>query len=314
LAIDDIISGGKRNRREGGSRRSGSRALVFWILALVAGGCSAVMLKWYLDKRQAAAPAVERIVVAGLELPLATTLKAEHLALVDWPRNARPAGTFSDPKQLIGRVLVSRLVPAEPILASKLAAREAGSGLAALIPKNMRAAAVRVDDVVGVAGFIHPEDRVDVIVTIRPQQGEPAAKVILQNVKVLAVGKQIEVEEKSRGKAMPVTVATLLVDPEQSEKLALAAAQGKLLLTLRSWTDEEQIATAGVIPQELLEAGARRRAAPPEDPKPKGEERHSRRRREDKVAQAAPAPRKDVVEILRGDRFEERKFEGKEQQ
>jgi pilus assembly protein CpaB len=310
VAIDDIISGGQRNRRDGGSRRSASRAIVFWTFALVAGATAAFLLKWYLDKRQAAVPVLSRIVVAAIDLPLATTLKLEHLELVGWPQNARPPGTFSDPKDLVGRVLMARVVTSEPILGSKLAARDAGSGLAALVPRDMRAAAVRVDDVVGVAGFIHPEDRVDVIVTIRPQQGEPESKVILQNVKVLAVGKQIEVEEKSRGKSLPVTVATLLVTPEQSEKLALAATQGKLLLTLRSWTDEQEVVTAGVDAANLLSGGKRAVAAvEPARSRPDG--RAPRRTRSpEKVAQA-PAARKETVEILRGDRFEERKFDGK---
>jgi pilus assembly protein CpaB len=311
VAIDDIISGGQRGGRPTGSRRSGSRAIVFWTLALLAGGSSAVLLKWYLDKRQAGAPVLSQVVVAAMDLPLATTLKPEHLVLVDWPRDVRPPGTLADIKDAVGRVLVSRLVQSEPIMTSKLAAREAGSGLAALIPANMRAAAVRVDDVVGVAGFIHPEDRVDVLVTIRPEDREPASKVILQNVKVLAVGKQIEVEEKSRGKSLPVTVATLLVTPEQSERLALAANQGKLLLTLRSWTDEAEVATHGIVPSELLEQAGRKT---PEPVVAKSDNRPRRRApvAEPKVAQA-PANKAVGVEILRGDRFEERKFEGKEE-
>jgi pilus assembly protein CpaB len=281
-------------------------------MALVAGAGSAGLLKWYLDKRQAAAPVLSQIVVAAMDLPLATTLKLEHLELVDWPQNARPPGTFIDPKAVVGRVLMSRLVRAEPVLSSKLAAREAGSGLAALVPKDMRAASVRVDDVVGVAGFIHPEDRVDVIVTIRPQQGqaEPESKVILQNVKVLAVGKQIEVEDKNRGKALPVTVATLLVTPEQSERLALAATQGKLLLTLRSWTDEDEVATAGVVAADLLDG----KRALAEAPKAKNDGKTVRRTRPaEKVAQAPAPVQKDTVEILRGDRFEERKFDGRKE-
>ena len=317
MAIDDIISTGQRARRDGGSRRSASTAIVFWTFAIVAGLGSAVLLKWYLDKRQAAAPVLSTIVVAAMDLPLATTIKAEHLKLVEWPQRGRPPGAFANPKEVLGRVLVSKTLEAEPILAGRLASRDSGSGLAALVPKNMRAAAVRVDDVVGVAGFIHPEDRVDVIVTIRPRDGDPASKVIIQNVKVLAVGKQIEVEEKSRGKALPVTVATLLVTPEQSERLALAATQGKLLLTLRGWTDEAEVATAGVAPTSLLGSEVAARAPAPSSAK--DDERSSSRRRggrRDQVvgqqAAATAPPDKEVVEILRGDRFEERKFDSKE--
>jgi pilus assembly protein CpaB len=314
VAIDDILAGGQRNKRDSGSRRSASRAIIFWGFAIMAGAGSAGLIKWYLDKRQALAPQMTNVVVAAKDLPLATTLKPEHLQLVMWPRGARPADTFQDTKDLVGRVLITRLVKGEPVLAPKLARREAGGGLAALIPANMRAAAVRVDDVVGVAGFIHPEDRVDVLVTLRPQQAQPESKVILQNVKVLAVGKQLDVEEKNKGKALPVTVATLLVTPEQSEKLALAATEGKLLLTLRSWTDAEEVETDGVVAADLLQGGLDRKPLA-ESAKPAGEDRSSRRsRRSEKVAKAEPAPdpKKDVVEILRGDRFEERKFEGKE--
>ena len=317
MAIDDIISGGQRNKRDGGSRRSASRAIVFLTLAIVAGGSSAGLLKWYLDKRQAMTPVLSQIAVAAIDLPLGTTLQAEHVELAPWPKNARPPGTFTGTKELVGRVVVSRLVKGEALLAPKLASREAGGGLAALIPANMRAAAVRVNDVVGVAGFIHPEDRVDVLVTLRPENGEPEAKVILQNVKVLAVGKQLDVEEKQKSKSVPVTVATLLVTPEQSERLALAATQGKLLLTLRSWTDEEEVMTEGVVARDLLDGRAQSapvaEASKSNSDSSSGSSRRSRSRRSERVAKAEPAPeKKDVVEILRGDRFEERKFEGKE--
>lgn len=310
MAIDDIISVGQKNR-PAGSRRSASKALVFWGMALLAGATAAFLLKIYLDKRQAAVPTLTPVIVAATDLPLATTLKEEHLTVADWPRDGRPAGTFTEAKDLIGRVLISKTLKGEAILAPRLAAREAGSGLAALIPDNMRAAAVRVDDVVGVAGFIHPEDRVDVIVTMRPERGgETSSKVILQNVKVLAVGRQIEVEEKSRGKALPVTVATLLVSPEQSEMLALATAQGKLLLTLRSWTDEAAVPTEGIGPNDLLNLRAPVAAAPAAAPA--DNRRRPVRREVAHVPAAAPERKHETVEILRGDRFEERKFEAKE--
>jgi pilus assembly protein CpaB len=148
---------------------------------------------------------------------------------------------------------------------------------------------------------------------MRPQNGDSASKVILQNVKVLAVGQQLEIEEKSRGKALPVTVATLLVTPEQSEKLALAATQGKLLLTLRSWTDDSQVTTAGVNPATLIEGSGRTAPVVADDAhKSRSEERRRSSRREEKVAAVPSAPASQHVEILRGDRFEERKFEAKE--
>jgi pilus assembly protein CpaB len=318
VAIDDIISTTEKPRREGGSRRSASRALVFGAIALVAGISVAAMLKSYVDRHQNSGPAMAAVVVATMDLPLATALAAEHLTVIPWPSGAQPEGTFSDPKELYGRVLTSKLWKSEVVLGAKLASREAGSGLAALIPENMRAAAVRVDDVVGVAGFIHPEDRVDVIVTMRPEQGgETASKVILQNVRVLAVGKEIEVEDQQRNKALPVTVATLLVTAEQSEMLALASAQGKLLLTLRRWADQNEIATTGIGPSALLGMGHPRAAEPARTRTDERPIARVARPAAVKTALASTAPaaeKTDVVEILRGDRFEKRKFDGREQQ
>jgi pilus assembly protein CpaB len=256
------------------------------------------------------------VVVATMDLPQATTLLAEHLTVTPWPTGARPEGTFAEAKDLVGRVLLSKVVKNEAVLSTKLASREAGSGMASLLPENMRAAAVRVDDVVGVAGFIHPDDHVDVIVTMHPEKGgETTSRVILQNVRVLAVGQQLGVEEQKRNQAMPVTVATLLVSTEESEMLALASAQGRLLLTLRPWADKTQIFTNGIGPTQLLAGVSRLRPTEPERPKSDG-------RLYARVAPPPPPPPHaavapvspqpavpDTVEILRGDRFEQRKFD-----
>jgi len=180
--------------------------------------------------------------------------------------------------------------------------------------------AVRVDDVVGVAGFIHPDDRVDVLVTLHPQHpnAETTTKVFMQNVKVLAVGQEVEANDQARMHASQATVATLLVSPQDSERLALAAAEGRLLLTLRSWTDSLPVNTGGAVPDELVgEAGLNgappvaKAAEPPAHAPASGGKHGGKAGRQ--VAAAQPllpseAPKKDVVEILRGDRFEERKF------
>lgn len=316
MGIDEIISTSPKPRREGGSRRSASRAWVFTIIALIAGVGVAAGLKSYVDRHLSAGPPMSTVVVATMDLPLATTLAPEHLTVASWPTAALPEGTFTSPKDLIGRVVLSKLSKNEAILPTKLATREAGSGLAALIPENMRAAAVRVDDVVGVAGFVHPDDHVDVIVTMHPGEGtETTSKVILQNVRVLAVGKQLNVDDQKRNQAVPVTVATLLVTTEQSEMLALASAQGKLLLTLRPWADQHQVVTAGIGPSALM--GMERPHAMEPVRSRSSDERSVARATRSSAPAAAPAPKQDrneVVEILRGDRLEQRKFEGKAQQ
>jgi pilus assembly protein CpaB len=310
LAIDEIISTSPKSKS--GSSRSASRAATFTVIALVAGVSVAAILKSYVDRHLSSGPPMTGVVVATMDLPQATTLLAEHLSVTPWPAGARPEGTFADPKELVGRVLLSKVVKNEAVLSTKIASREAGSGLASLLPENMRAAAVRVDDVVGVAGFIHPDDHVDVIVTMRPERGgETTSRVILQNVRVLAVGQQLGVDEQKRNQAMPVTVATLLVSTEESEMLALASVQGRLLLTLRPWADKNQIATNGMGSTQLMGV-ARLRATEPAPARSRSEERSSARGPAPTVVAATPQPSvPETVEILRGDRFEQRKFEGK---
>jgi pilus assembly protein CpaB len=312
--MDDPKIGG-RARGSNGPRQFGARAFLFWLLALGAGGAAAYLIHSYVKGSvRVAAPATSKVAMAAIDLDLATTLQPDHIKMVDWPDTLATPGSFRKKEDAVGRVLLSKVVKGQLLLEKMLAPRDSGKGLAALIPPSMRAVAVRVDDVVGVAGFIHPEDRVDVIVTIRPskpENAEPTSKVILQNIEVLTVGKEIQNKENTLNKPIPVTVATLLVTPEGSEKLALAANQGKLLLTLRSRADDKHAETFGMVPSALLGEGARRVVVA----------ESGRRYRSDRnAASAAPAaeankpPEKQVVEILRGDRFEQRKFEVKEAQ
>jgi pilus assembly protein CpaB len=286
-------------------------------VALIASGATALLLKWYIERNtQPTAAPMTRIIVAAVDLPIATTLRPEHLRLTDWPAGAQPVGVLRDPKELVGRVVISKVVQGEPILAVKLAAKEAGRGLAALIPEGMRGEAVRVDEVVGVAGFIHPDDRVDVIATLSASGVSQISKVILQNVKVLAVGKELDASDFARNKALAVTVVTLLVTPAESEKLALTANTAKLTLTLRSWTDDNPVETPGANPQSLLSGAEaiRRPVAVAATPAPEViSGKRSRRGRTEILTPGAPSvaatPQKEVVEILRGEKIEERKFD-----
>jgi len=322
LAINDPM-GGNRLRRaaEPTARRSGTRAALFWVFALVAGLGTALLLARYLDKKGGGGStvAVTGVVVANVDLPLAARLKVEDLKVIEWPADHVPPGSVSDPKELVGRVLISRVLAQQPLLPGMLAAKNAGSGLAALIPGNMRAIAVRVDDVVGVAGFIHADDRVDVLVTMRQnfQGGESTTKVFLQNIKVLAVGQEVDNGDKSRLHATPATVATLLVSPQDAERLVLAQTEGRIMLTLRSWTDSLPVDTNGANPSALIggppvaqkDNGSGASAA--QHPQVAG---RGRRGGKDKgpppptLATDQPPPQKDTVEILRGDRFEQRNF------
>jgi len=324
VAMNEPMGSNRLRAAAGTARRSGARAALFWAFALVMGLGTALFIARYLDKRPGGAVVpIAKIAVAAVDLPLAGKITLEGLRMEDWPADHLPPGAFRDPKELVGRILISRVLASQPILPGMLAAKNAGNGLAALIPPNMRAMAVRVDDVVGVAGFIHPDDRVDVLVTLHPQHpnAETTTKVFMQNVKVLAVGQEVEANDQARMHASQATVATLLVSPQDSERLALAAAEGRLLLTLRSWTDSQPVNTGGAVAEELVgdpSASAAPTAAA-KAPEPAahaaaGGGRHGGGRAGRQVAAAQPtslssdAPKKDVVEILRGDRFEERKF------
>ena len=280
--------------------------LSFAVLAAIG---TALLLTRYMDARTAAARVpTTRVVVAAVDVPVATAIRPEWLTIVDWPSASRPEGVAQDPAALVDRVALVPITKGEPVLDGKLAQPGARGGLATLVPEGFRAVAVRVDDVVGVAGFIHPGDRVDVIATMASRAaGEPVAKVILQNVKVLAVGKDVQSKGRDAEKAVAATVATLMVSPEESESLALGATKGKLLLTLRGLGDEDVAETEGATAAVLLAAAApppKASAAAPAKPTAV----RGKKAAPAKVATSDAPQQKQTVEILRGDLFEKRDF------
>lgn len=306
--------GGRPTPALGRARRAGWRALAYLTLSLVAAGACMLLLTRYLARhRTIAAPPLTRVVVAAADLPAATLVRAEHLRAIEWPKGEVPEGAALTPQAIVGRVVLERFVKGEPVLEDKLVPREGGRGLAAVIPPAHRAVAVRVDDVVGVAGFLVAGDRVDVVATIRPEEGEDVettSKVVLQNVRVLAVGHDLAQRDDDSGKARQVTVATLLVTPPESERLALAAATGKLVMALRGHLDEDEVATPGIDATSLLGVESPRR--PVVVARVERLERPARATKERKAS--PPAKAGSVVEILRGDRIESRKFEEREEQ
>jgi pilus assembly protein CpaB len=209
-----------------------------------------------------------------------------------------PAGAFASPDELVGRGLIMPVAQNEAFLPGKLAAKEAGAGLPPVIPEGYRAMSVRVNDVVGVAGYVLPGTRVDVVAVLNPTQNAPdvTSKVVLTNVQVLAAGTKIETDGDQ--KAMAVSVVTLLVGPEEAERLTLASTEGKIQLALRNPLDKTAPTTMGVRPAALMAGNfaaprpvaVRRSAAPSAAP----------------VAVAAPRPVQAepalTVEIIRGDK------------
>ena len=231
------------------------RPLAFFGLAIVlALLTSFLVFSWMQNEknRLLAAPLPltknVQVVVVNSDLAWGTKLTPEMVQLQEFPPAALPEGHFTSVEAMKDRVLLVNMRQNELLLESKLAPLGTTSGgVAAVTDPNKRAMSVKVDDVIGVAGFIKPADRVDVMVTIEPEpnkQGHTIAKMILENVKVLAAGTQMERKGKDE-EPVQVQVITVEVDVEEAEKLALASTQGRLRLALRNPLNGERVLTKG---------------------------------------------------------------------
>jgi pilus assembly protein CpaB len=238
------------------------------------------------------APSTQHLVVAYQAMQLGTRLDASNLRVIDWPDDQPLAGSFSRIEDCVGRALITPVAENEPILEAKLAPKAAGAGLPATIPEGMRALSVAVNDVVGVAGFVIPGTMVDVLVT-GPMPGSGSdnniTRTILENVRVLAAGQKVEQDRE--GKPQTVPVITLLVSPEDADKLTMASTEGKIQLALRN-TIDTQTANPQPVLQAALFAG------------PGGPVTHSKGH---KVVPKAPPPYE--VEVIRGTKKETRSFQ-----
>jgi pilus assembly protein CpaB len=268
------------------------RVFIVLALAIAAGGTFAFGTYQYMQNvptRTVEQP-TSRVVVAATDLQLGAELKAGDLRAIPWPAGNVPQGSFSNPEELVGRGLIFPVVQNEPFLPSKLAPKEAGAGLPPVIAPGYRALSVRVNDVVGVAGYVLPGTRVDVVATVNPTQQptDVTSKVVLTNVLVLAAGTKIERDEEGN-KPIQVSVVTLLVSPDEAERLTLASTEGKIQLALRNPMDQTAPSTPGIRPAGLIGSGmsapvrrvAANNSAPRQEIKP------------------APLP---TVEIIRGDK------------
>jgi len=215
------------------------------------------------------------LVTAAQPLPVGSTVDRAQLKLVKIPADLFPHGGFSKVEDVIDRPVISNILLDEPVFEGRLAARGSGLGLAPIIPPGMRAVSVRVNEVVGVSGFVLPGMRVDVLVTGRPPNyNGTITTTVLQNIVVLSAGHTLQPE--SRGQAINVPVVTLLVSPEEAEILTLAGNEGRIQLVLRNGTDQIFAKTRGRDLSELYGtrqtkpepvsgagAGAKVRASPP---------------------------------------------------
>lgn len=201
------------------------------------------------------------VVVAARAVAMGIRLTEDDVKVVQWPSRSPVAGTFSDVKLVLKRGLIASLVENEPLTEAKLAHPDAGGGLPPSIRQGMRAVSVKVNEVIGVAGFVVPGARVDVLVTIR-QTGDSTSRMVVSNAHVLTAGTRFDQEQAKDGKPIPTTVVTLMVNPDDAERIALAASEGSILLTLRNPLDTGETRTPGVRTAGLL-GGPVRAEAPP---------------------------------------------------
>jgi pilus assembly protein CpaB len=211
--------------------------MVAFVMAVVLAG----IFTWLVFKRIRASMGQNttvKIVAATNELPAGVALSEKDVELMDWPSDVPVAGTFNKIQDVVGHPLIRSLGAKEPIFQRDLGLEGSGVGLATKIPPGMRATAVRSNEIVGVAGFLYPGSHVDVMATISmPNNGGNLTQTVLQDVEVLTAGQTIEPDPQ--GKPQQVDVVTLLLNPEDSQKLQLASTQGTIQFVLRNGTDKD---------------------------------------------------------------------------
>ncbi len=226
------------------------RGLLMIVVALLAGLAAVVLAGRWLGSQTHLA--TNRVAVASADLGIGQRIGPEHVRMIDWPVGNLPAGTFAQAVELDGRVVKTAVLRDEPLLESKLAPVGTKGGLSAVIGEGRRAITVRVNDVVGVAGFALPGNFVDVIVSTREDRTKEernVSKIVLERILVLAVA-----QEASRDETKPkvVNAVTLEVTPEEAEKLDLARSVGTLSLVLRNQVDDDPVDTRGATKDVLL--------------------------------------------------------------
>lgn len=294
-----------------------NKRLIIALFAAVAFGLiAAVSVSRYLASAQAYTKNLANVVVAKVEIPIGSRIVPEQLTVAQFPKTVAPEGTFAAiDEKLVGRVATVRIGIREPVTESRLAPVGAAGGLTSLIPDGYRAMTVKVDDIVGVSGFIQPGTLVDIVVTIIPsenaRQREKVSKIVLQNIKVLASGTNMD-KPKNEKDTERVKAVTVQVTPEQAEKLALASTEGRLQLVMRNSVDQNDEKTPGANKTSLL-AGETAQPVPEPGLGPKDGEKpktSTARRSKPRPAQtsapaaakttAPPAPPRPSIEVIEG--------------
>ena len=291
-------------------------SVVFYAALVVAAGATYGVYKLLEHNRESTRIATVPVVVAMADLPEGSTIDPSVVAANPWPVPTIPAGAFSSPDSVVGRVTRVAVFKGEPIVPGRLAPVGTGPGLEVKITPGKRAMALRINDVAGISGFIQPNSRVDVMVTLASQaqgQKQQVAKLFMENMRVLSVGH--EVQRDAQGKPINAATITLEVTPDEAERLAVATSQGSIQMVLRGYGDPDSIDTKGATSRDVLSqlrvaqptpartvsrpAPAPRRVAPEPAPAPPP------------VVVEVPPRRPDslVVKIYRGAEVTQRKFD-----
>ncbi len=221
----------------------------FIVLAGLAAALAALVVYSALRSKDAelqkAKLATADIVVAAHDLPIGTKLQPTDVRVVRWPRDSMPTGAVADPAGVVGSIVKNEVVENEPLVASRLYSGSVAGILSLMVPPDMRAMSVAVDEVSDIAGFVLPHTRVDVLVAIKEpgsmMESAARSKIVVENVEVLAVAQTTDQKDKPQVEK----VVTLLVTPEEAEKLALASHEGTLRLALRNLNDQKIVSTPG---------------------------------------------------------------------
>jgi pilus assembly protein CpaB len=283
-----------------------NRLLMIGVVALGLAGIVSLLIYRFLRGAitTGPTPAMAAVVVAATDLPVGTRLQESDLRLAKMPDSDLPPGIFHSVPEAVGRGVVLPMTKNELVLASKLASENGGAGLPSLIPVGMRAVSVKVNDVISVAGFVTAGTRVDVVLTGNPTKdsdpGQITTTTVLENIQVLAAGQKLQRNEQ--GEPQQVTVITLLVSPDDAQKVVLASSEGRIQLALRNPLDTNH----QVIPQ--VRNAALYRIQPGNSPEPvvARVKETSTRHVAKAVPQTAYVP--FIVEVIRGDKRDVSKF------
>lgn len=293
------------------------RFLVVVLFALAVSAVASVVLYRLISAQLASnqSPPTTKVVVAARNLNGGELVKDGDIKLADFV-GTPPPGAILKPEDAVNRGVVSQIFQGEVVLDSRLAAKGAGAGLAAIIPQGMRAVAVRMNDVAGISGFATPGQHVDVLIAGTPPGGDgnlgTLTKTLLQNIEILSAGQSIQ--KDAEGKPVSVGVINLLVTPEQAEIMSLASNEARIQLVLRNPTDREETKPPGTALAYLFKGGAPppdksggaprpvKRAPPPPPPPPPAAA----------PPKPPPPPPPITVEVFHGSRKTEAKFQAED--